>query len=114
MSTTIQDHPGLDAASFSASLIETPGLPHNLTVSGQVTGDYRVEAVHLVRAKHQPSQQMLVLDLTAKLGPVENPHPEFERIWPVEYKETPAKHRYTEVKIVSGTEHIIVTVIDAL
>jgi len=42
MSATTQDRPTLDPKKFSASLIETPGLPHNLSVSGQGVGDYRV------------------------------------------------------------------------
>jgi hypothetical protein len=114
MSATTQDRPKLDPAKFSASLIETPGLPHNLTVSGQGTGDYRVEEMSLVRAHHQGAAHILVLDLVEKLGPVQNPHPEFIRLWPLEYSEKPAKHQYTEVKIVNGTQHFMVKVIDAL
>ncbi len=109
--TTIQDRPGTTPADFSASLTETPGLPHNLVVTGKAVGDYRVEDVHLVRADHQGSTHILVLDVTAKLGPVENPHPEIERIWPLEYKEAPAKHRYNKVKIVNGPDHFVIDVV---
>ncbi len=114
MSATTQDRPTLDPTKFSASLIETPGLPHNLTVTGQGVGDYRVQEMKLVRAHRQESAHILVLDLVETLGPVENPHPEFLKIWPLEYTEKPAKHNYTEVKIVNGNQHFLVPVIDAL
>ncbi len=114
MSATTQDRPTLDPTKFSASLIETPGLPHNLTVTGQGAGDYRVKEMKLERAHHQGATHILVLDLVEKLGPVENPHPEFIKIWPLEYAEKPAKHKYTEVKIVNGAQHFMVPVIDAL
>ncbi len=114
MSATTQDRPTVDPTKFSASLIETPGLPHNLTVTGQAVGDYRVQDVKLVRAHHQPSAQTLVLDLVETLGPVQNPHPDFLKVWPLTYTERPAKHTYTEVKIVNGHHHFLVPVIDAL
>jgi hypothetical protein len=114
MSATTQDRPVLDPTKFSASLIETPGMPHNLTVKGEGSGDYRVKEMKLVRAHHQPSQTTLMLDLEEKLGPVENPHPEFIRLWPLDYSEKPAKHRYTSVKIVNGGQHFTVPVIDVL
>jgi hypothetical protein len=114
MSATTQDRPTLDPTKFSASLIETPGLPHNLTVTGQGVGDYRVQDMKLVRAHHQESAHILVLDLVEKLGPVENPLPEFLKVWPLEYTEQPAKHDYAEVKIVNGRQHFLVPVTDAL
>jgi hypothetical protein len=114
MSASIQDRPGLNPASFSASLVETPGLPNKLTVGGEATGDYRVESVQLVRAHHQASPHVLVLDVRATLGPVENPHPEIERVLPVRYAEDPALHRYTEVEIVNGRQHFTVKVVAAL
>jgi hypothetical protein len=112
--TTVHDGPKTSAADFSASLAKTPGLPHNLVVSGKATGDYRVQDVQLVRAHHQASTHTLVLDVTAKLGPVENPHPELERVWPLEYKETPAKHSYNKVEIVNGKSRFDINVISAL
>ena len=112
--TTVHDGPGTTASDFSASLIETPGLPHNLTVTGKASGDYRVQDVQLIRAHHQSGTHTLTLDVTAKLGPVENPHPEFIREWPLEYKETPAKHQYSKVKIVNGHSHFEINVIEAL
>jgi hypothetical protein len=112
--TTVHDGPKTNAADFSASLAETPGLPHNLVVFGKATGDYRVQDVQLVRAHHQSGTHTLVLDVIAKLGPVENPHPELERVCPLEYKETPAKHRYSKVEIVNGGSRFEVNVISAL
>jgi hypothetical protein len=53
---------------------------------------------------------MLVLDVTAKLGPVENPHPEIERVFDLEYKEDPARHRYNKVEIVNGHQRFEVSV----
>ena len=91
----MQDRPGTDPADFSASLVERPGSPHNLTVTGKAIGDYRVQDVKLVRAHHQHGSR-LVLDVTDRLGPVENPHPDIERVFPLEYKEDPAAHRYTQ------------------
>jgi len=41
MSSATADRPKLDPTKFSASLMETPGLAHNLTVSGEAVGDYR-------------------------------------------------------------------------
>ena len=111
---TLHDGPRTTAADFSVSLVEIPGLPHNLVVSGKATGDYRVQDVQLVRAHHQSSTHTLVLDVTAKLGPVENPHPELERVWPLEYKETPAKHLYSKVEIVNGRSRFEVSVISIL
>jgi hypothetical protein len=112
MSAT-QDRPGLIMDSFSASLIETPGLPHTLTVTGKVSGDYRVGDVHLVPRRHQPSKTILVLDVTAEIGPIENPHPEFIKVIDVEYTHK-AAHTYTEVTIESGSQRLTVKVIDAL
>lgn len=108
-----RDRPMINPADFSATLIETPGLPHNLTVSGKATGDYRVEDVKLVRAHHQNGSR-LVLDVTETLGPVENPHPEIERVWPLEYKEDPARHRYTHVEILNGSQRFTIEVIFVL
>ena len=48
------------------------------------------------------------------LGPVENPHPDFERVWPLEYKEDPARHHYTDVEIVNGTQRFTISVIFAV
>ena len=112
--TTTTDHPGADASKFSASLIETPGLAQNMTVSGEVSGDYRVQQVTLIRAKHQETATTLVLDIEAKLGPVQNPNPEFERLFPLQYKETPAQHRYAEVLIRNGKQHFTISVVDVL
>jgi len=108
-----RDRPATNPADFSASLIETPGLPHNLTVTGKAAGDYRVQDVKLVRAPHQNGSR-LVLDVTEKLGPVENPHPEFIREWPLEYQEDPAQHRYRHVEIVNGHQRFTIDVIDVL
>ncbi len=112
--TTTTDQPGVDASKFSASLVETPGLEHSLTVSGEAVGDYRVQQVSLARAKHQESKHTLVLDVQATLGPVENPHPDLERVFPLQYKETPAAHRYTHVLIMNGQQHFTITVEDVL
>jgi hypothetical protein len=108
---SVSHAPVTSTGGFSATLNEMPGSPHKLSVTGQIEGDYRVEGVSLVRASHQATPHILVLDLDLKLGPVENPHPEFIRLWPVEYTEDPARHRYTEVKIVSGSEHFTVEVV---
>jgi hypothetical protein len=54
MSASVQDRPGTDPATFHANIIEVPGQPHNLTVTGKAIGDYRVESVRLVRAYNQP------------------------------------------------------------
>jgi hypothetical protein len=112
--TTTTDMPGADASTFAATLVETPGLEHTLTVTGEVTGDYRVQQVALVRAKHQENKHRLVLDIVATLGPVENPHPEFIRVIPLQYVEKPAAHRYTHVLIVNGSQHFSITVEDVL
>jgi hypothetical protein len=53
-----RDRPATNPADFSASLIETPGLPHNLTVTGKAAGDYRVQDVKLVRAPHQSGTRL--------------------------------------------------------
>jgi hypothetical protein len=100
----------VDPATFFANITEIPGQPHNLTVTGQATGDYRVESVKLVRAHHQPDADRLVLDVDAKLGPVENPHSEIERVFDLEYKEDPARHRYRTVEIVNGSQRFAVNV----
>ena len=110
MSASIRDRPGTDPATFFANIIEVPGQPHNLTVTGRAIGDYRVENVKLVRAHHQPNTHLLVLDVEAKLGPIENPHPEFERVFELEYKEDPARHRYSKVEIVNGSQRFEVNV----
>jgi hypothetical protein len=110
MSASVQDRPGTDPATFHANIVEVPGQPHNLTVTGKATGDYRVESVSLVRAHHQPNTHTLVLDVTANLGPVENPHPEIERVFDLEYKEDPARHRYTKVEIVNGHQRFDISV----
>jgi hypothetical protein len=115
MSTSsILDDLKVNPASFSATLFETPGLQHKLTVKGEATGDYRVENVELVAAHHQGEAHSLVLDISTKLGPVQNPHPKFERIWNLEYTENPAKARYTEIKIVNGSHHFTIKVTFAL
>lgn len=109
MSATL-DRPGTDPATFLANITEIPGQPHNLTVTGKATGDYRVESVKLVRAHHQPSTHTLVLDVDAKLGPVENPHNELERLFELDYKEDPARHRYSKVEVVNGHQRFMVNV----
>lgn len=108
------DLPGLDQTKFSATLDEMPGTQHVLTVTGEASGDYRVQEVKLVRAHHQSHEKTLVLDVKAKLGPVENPHPEFIKLFPLEYKEDPAKQDYDHVKIVNGPEHFTIDVTDLL
>jgi hypothetical protein len=105
----VQDRPRTDPADFSASLVERPGSPHNLTVTGKAIGDYRVQDVKLARASHQHGSR-LVLDVTDGLGPVENPHPDIERVFPLEYKEDPARHRYTHVEIVNGPQRFTIEV----
>ena len=105
----MQDCPVTDPADFSASLVERPGSPHNLTVTGKAIGDYRVQDVKLVRAHHQHGSR-LVLDVTDRLGPVENPHPDIERVFPLEYKEDPARHRYTHVEIVNRPQRFTIDV----
>jgi hypothetical protein len=110
----VADHPGLNQAQFAATLIETPGAAHTLTVTGEASGDYRVQQVELVRAHHQTSDITLTLDLKAKLGPVENPHPEFIRLLPLQFTEAPALHRYKHVRIVNGAEHFTINVTDVL
>ncbi len=108
------DWPGIDPSKFSASFVETPGAVHTLTVSGEASGDYRVEQVHLVRDSRQSSDTTLVLDVKAKLGPVETPHPDLIRIIPLTFKEEPGKRHYTHVKIVNGAEDFTVNVVDVL
>jgi hypothetical protein len=112
-STTI-DRPGLDPAKFAATLVETPGLEHTLTVTGEASGDYRVQKVELVRAAHQHSKHTLALDVVATLGPAENPHPEFIRPFPLTYRESPAAHHYNHVVVSSGPQHFTITVEDVL
>jgi hypothetical protein len=114
MSATTTDHPGVDASKFSATLIETPGIEQSLTVVGQAVGDYRVQQVSLARAKRQESEHTLVLDIEATLGPVENPHPDTERVFPLEFKEAPAAQRYTRVLIKNGKQHFTISVEDVL
>jgi hypothetical protein len=53
-----RDRPATNPADFSASLIETPGLPHTLTVLGKAAGDYRVRDVKLVRAPQQNGSRL--------------------------------------------------------
>jgi hypothetical protein len=110
MSATL-DRPGIDPATFAASITGLPGRQHNLSVTGKATGDYRVESVKLVRARDQPSVHTLVLDVDAKLGPVQNPHSEIIRTLELDYKEDPAQHRYSKVEIVNGPQRFMVTVI---
>ena len=105
----MQDRPKTDPADFSATLVERPGSPHNLTVTGKAIGDYRVHDVKLVRAQHQHGSR-LVLDVTDRLGPVENPHPTIERVFALEYREDPAQHRYTHVEIVNGPQRFTIDV----
>jgi hypothetical protein len=105
----MQDRPKTDPADFSATLVERAGLPHNLTVTGKAIGDYRVHDVKLVRAHHQYGSR-LVLNVTDRLGPVENPHPTIERVFPLEYREDPAQHRYTHVEIVNGPQRFTIDV----
>lgn len=62
-----------------------------------------------MRAHHQ-SGSRLILDVTDRLGPVENPHSEIERVWPLEYKKNPARHRYTHVEIVNGSQRFTIEV----
>jgi len=50
------------------------------------------------------------LDVTDRLGPVENPHPDIERVFPLEYKEDPARRRYTHVEIVNGPQRFTIDV----
>ena len=109
-----RDRPGTNPADFSASLIENPALAHNLTVTGKAVGDYRISDVKLVRAPHQNGSSRLVLDVTEKLGSATNPHPDFIKEWPLEYKEDPAKHRYRHVEIVNGHQRFTIEVIDVL
>lgn len=73
-----------------------------------------MQDVKLVRAPDQSGSHRLVLDVTEKLGPVENPHPDFIREWPLEYKEDPAKHRYRHVEIINGHQRFTIEVIDVL
>ena len=108
------DGPKVQQSDFSASLIQTPGLPHNLTVKGKAVGDYRVSEVKLVRSPRQNASHLLRLEITAKLGPVQNPHPELERVWPLEFDEKPAHHHYSEVEIINGSDHFMVGVRSAL
>ncbi len=112
--TTTMDQPTLDPSNFSASLAETPGLPLTFTVNGAATGDYRVEQVALVRSKHQESKHILVLEVQAELAPVQNPHPDIERVLPLQYIEKPPAHRYTSVVIVNGKTHFSIEVLDIL
>ncbi len=104
----------LEPGSFSASLVETPGLPLTLTVTGEAIGDYRVQQVALIRSKQQADKHILVLEVKAELGPVQNPHPDIERVFPLQYTENPAAHRYTRVLIENGTTHFSITVEDIL
>ena len=112
--STTTDQPGVDASKFAASLVETPGLEHSVTVSGEAVGDYRIQQVTLTRAHHQESKHMLVLEVQATLGPVENPHPELERVFPLQYKESPAAHRYSHVLVMNGEQHFTIAVEDVL
>ncbi len=114
MATTTTDAPIVDASKFSASLVETPGLEHSVTVSGEAVGDYRIQQISLVRAKHQESKRTLALTIEATLGPVENPHPDLERVFPLQYKEAPAAHRYTHVLITNHDQHFTIPVEDIL
>ena len=114
MLTTTTDQPGVEAAKFSASFIETPGLEHSLTVDGEASGDYRVKEISLVRAKHQGSEHTLTLDVETTLGPVENPHPELERVFPLRYQEAPAMQAYTHIRIINGRQHFTIEVEDVL
>ena len=75
MPASLLDRPGLDPATFFANIIEIPGQPHNLTVTGRATGDYRVKSVKLARAHHQPDTGRLVLDVDASSGPWKTPIP---------------------------------------
>ena len=105
----MQDRPKTNPADFSATLVERPGSPHNLTVTGKAIGDYRVHDVKLVRAHHQHGSR-LVLDVTDRLRPIENPHPTIERVFALEYREDPAQHRYTHVEIVNGPQRFTIDV----
>ena len=106
----ILDRPKTDPATFFANIVEMPGRPLKLTVTGKAIGDYRVEEVTLSRAHHQPSTHTLVLDVDARIGPVENPHSEIERVFELEYKEVPAKHHYSKVEVVNGHQRFMVSV----
>jgi len=107
--TQAQDRPQAIASDFSAQhLIEPP--PARILVKGKATGDYRISDVALVRAPHQHSKHTLVLDITAKVGPVQNPHSEIERVFPLQYEESPEKEPYTKVEIVNGPSHFTIPV----
>jgi hypothetical protein len=112
--THTTDRPSVEPSKFSASFIATPGATHILTVLGEAAGDYRIEQVELVPASHQNGRTTLVLDVKAKVGPVENPHPDLIRNFPLEYKEEPGKHHYTHVKIVNGPQDFTITVVDVV
>ena len=112
--TTTTDQPSVDANTFSASLVETPGLEHSLTVNGEAVGDYRTQGVSLTRAKHQESRHTLMLDVQAIVGSVENPHPALERAFSLQYNEAPAAYRYTHVLIMNGQQRFTITVQDVV
>ena len=112
--TTTTDQPKVDPSTFSASLVETSGLDHSLTVNGEAVGDYRIQGVSLTRAKHQESNHTLMLDVQVTVGPVENPHPDLERGFSLQYNEAPAAQRYTHVVIMNGEQRFTITVEDVV
>jgi hypothetical protein len=100
----VQDRPKTNSADFSA-IRES----HDILVKGRAVGDYRVKSVSLVRAHHQPGSDTLELLVEAKLGPVENPHPEILKNFDLEFKVRPAG-QFTTVKIVNGHQHFTLPV----
>ena len=100
-----KDHPGLSKDTFKAEVSINPS-PRHMTVSGQVTGDYRVESVKLVHESHQSTADTLVLKLETKLGPVQNPHSEIEKVLDVSYKQSPYTHHFKDVKVVDGSDEV--------
>ncbi len=100
----VQDHPATRPADFSAKR-----QSHDILITGKAIGDYRVENVSLQRASHQPRPELLELNVKAKLGRVENPHPDFLRVFDLEFTERPA-NRVMEVRIANGHQHFTIDV----
>ena len=112
--TSTTDQPSVDPSTFSASLTQTPGIGHSLTVNGEAVGDYRIQGVSLTRAKHQESKHTLMLDVQAIVGPVANPHPDLEQAFSLQYNEAPAAYRYTHVRIINGMQRFTIAVEDVV
>lgn len=104
MSAPTQDRPKTSASDFSAKRES-----HDIRVTGNAFGDYRIESADLVRAHHQSNSHTLVLDINVKVGPETPVHSDLIREFPLEDVQRPASG-IMHVEIVNGRERFTLSV----